>query len=79
MNICLILGLLCLVYGLIVAIAGSGGTKFFIVWIGIAVILFALAGLLHMGIWDRIPRRIFSVVSCDRGHGDPPDACAGRR
>ena len=41
MNICLILGLLCLVYGLIVAIAGSGGTKFFIVWIGIAVILFA--------------------------------------
>ena len=28
MNICLILGLLCLVYGLIVAIAGSGGTKF---------------------------------------------------
>ena len=42
MNICLILGLLCLVYGLIVAIAGSGGTKFFIVWIGIAVILFAL-------------------------------------
>ena len=26
MNICLILGLLCLVYGLIVAIAGSGGT-----------------------------------------------------
>ena len=46
MNICLILGLLCLVYGLIVAIAGSGGTKFFIVWIGIAVILFVLAGLL---------------------------------
>ena len=43
MNICLILGLLCLVYGLTVAIAGSGGTKFFIVWIGIAVILFALA------------------------------------
>ena len=43
MNICLILGLLCLVYGLIVAIAGSGGTKFFIVWIGIAVILFVLA------------------------------------
>ena len=29
MNICLILGLLCLVYGLIVAIAGSGGTKIF--------------------------------------------------
>ena len=50
MNICLILGLLCLVYGLTVAIAGSGGTKFFIVWIGIAVILFALAGLLHMEI-----------------------------
>ena len=42
MNICLIFGLLCLAYGLIVAIAGSGGTKFFIVWIGIAVILFAL-------------------------------------
>ena len=55
MNICLILGLLCLVYGLTVAIAGSGGTKFFIVWIGIAVILFVLAGLLHMGMWDRIP------------------------
>ena len=58
MNICLILGLLCLVYGLTVAIAGSGGTKFFIVWIGIAVILFALAGLLHMGIWDRMPQMI---------------------
>lgn len=58
MNICLILGLLCLVYGLTVAIAGSGGTKFFIVWIGIAVILFALAGLFHMGIWDRIPQMI---------------------
>ena len=57
MNICLILGLLCLVYGLIVAIAGSGGTKFFIVWIGIAVILFVLAGLLHMGMWGRISRR----------------------
>ena len=28
MNICLILGLLCTVYGLIVAIAGSGGTNF---------------------------------------------------
>ena len=65
MNICLILGLLCLVYGLIVAIAGSGGTKFFIVWIGIAVILFALAGLLHMGMWDRIPqivRWIFGIL-----------------
>lgn len=35
MNICLILGLLCLVYGLIVAIAGSGGTKFFIVWLAL--------------------------------------------
>lgn len=58
MNICLILGLLCLVYGLTVAIAGSGGTKFFIVWIGIAVILFVLAGLLHMGIWDRMPQMI---------------------
>ena len=65
MNICLILGLLCLVYGLIVAIAGSGGTKFFIVWIGIAVILFVLAGLLHMGMWDRIPqivRWIFGIL-----------------
>ena len=58
MNICLIFGLLCLVYGLTVAIAGSGGTKFFIVWIGIAVILYALAGLLHMGIWDRMPQMI---------------------
>ncbi len=66
----------CLVYGLIVAIAGSGGTKFFIVWIGIAVILFVLAGLLHMGMWDRIPQIVrwifgilcgvfFPVVSCD--------------
>ena len=75
MNICLILGLLCLVYGLIVAIAGSGGTKF-LLWIGIAVILFVLAGLLHMGnvgqdtadrqvdIWN-IVRCIFPVVSCD--------------
>ena len=90
MNICLILGLLCLVYGLTVAIAGSGGTKFFIVWIGIAVILFALAGSASYGnvgqntaddqmdIWD-IMRRIFSVVSCDRGNGDLPDACAGRK
>jgi len=48
-----------------VAIAGSGGTKFFIVWIGIAVILFVLAGLLHMGMWDRIPqivRWIFGIL-----------------
>lgn len=58
MMICLILGLLCLIYGLIVAIAGSGGTKFFVVWIGIAVILFALAGLLYMGMWNRIPQMI---------------------
>lgn len=39
--------------------------KIFIVWIGIAVILFALAGLLHMGIWDRIPqivRWIFGIL-----------------
>ena len=58
MMICLILGLLCLIYGLIVAIAGSGGTKFFVVWIGIAVILFALAGLLYMEMWNRIPQMI---------------------
>ena len=71
MNICLILGLLCLVYGLTVAITGSGGTKFFIVWIGIAVILFALAGLFHMGIWDRIPQMIRWI--CDRA------GCTGTR
>ena len=58
MMICLILGLLCLIYGLIVAIAGSGGTKFFVVWICIAVILFSLAGLLYMGMWNRIPQMI---------------------
>lgn len=58
MMICLILGFLCLIYGLIVAIAGSGGTKFFVVWIGIAVIFFAFAGVLHMGLWEKIPQAV---------------------
>ena len=58
MMICLVLGLLCLVYGMIVAIAGSGGTKFFVVWIGIAVIFFAFAGVLHMGLWEKIPQAV---------------------
>ena len=42
MNICLILGLLCLVYGLIVAIAGSGGTKFFIYRVSVLSVLVRL-------------------------------------
>lgn len=30
----------------------------------------------QMDIWD-IVRRIFPVISCDRGNGDSPDACTG--
>lgn len=53
---CLIFGILCLVYGVAVAAAGSGGTKFFLVWIGIAAVFFALAIIFHTGFWNKIPQ-----------------------
>ena len=75
MNICLILGLLCLVYGLIVAIAGSGGTNFYCMDWHCSDPLCAgrTASYGNVGqdtadrqvdIWN-IVRYYFSVVSCD--------------
>ena len=74
MNICLILGLLCLVYGLIVAIAGSGGTKYCMDWhCSDSLCAGRSASYGNVGqdtadrqvdIWN-IVRYIFPVVSCD--------------
>ena len=90
MNICLILGLLCLVYGLTRGDCRFRWNKIFYCmdWHcsdSLCAGRSASYGNVgqnttddQMDIWD-IVRRIFPVISCDRGNGDSPDACTGRR
>ena len=58
LTIGLILAVICLIYGILVGALGSGGTKFFVVWIAIAVLLLLFCGILYTGAWDKIPHAL---------------------
>lgn len=66
--VCCILGILCMVYGIVVWGTRSG-TNSFLLWIAIGILLLGIAAAFHFQMWDRIPvlmRRaivlIFSVI-----------------
>ncbi len=62
----LIFAILCLVYGISIAVLGNGGTKFFLVWIDIAGILFVLLWMAQRGYLAHIPNflKIVAAVVC---------------
>ncbi|MBR0398219.1 MAG: YdcF family protein [Eubacterium sp.] len=49
-----VLGILCIIYGLIVSRTGSG-TGFFLVWIALGILALLLAAACRMQIWSRLP------------------------
>ena len=59
-----VLGILCALYGVMIC-ATRSGTKFFLVWFGMAV-LFSVVGIgLQIGMWDKLPmicRRIILII-----------------
>ena len=56
-----VLGILCIIYGLIVSRTGSG-TGFFLVWIALGILAFLLAAACRMQIWSRLPGVIRAAV-----------------
>ena len=60
------LALLCLVYGIVVGTVGSG-TRFFVVWLGLAVVFALFAIAVKKNLWVRLPgiiRKIILAVIC---------------
>lgn len=64
-GLCLIIATLCIVYGFIVKVAGSG-TGFYIIWFAIAVVFAGFGIAAHFNLWSRIPFgvRIATAVLC---------------
>lgn len=63
-TICIVLAILCLIYGVIVRAVGSG-TSFFIVWWAMGMMFGAFALVAKKSLWKKMPlvvRRILSVV-----------------
>ena len=59
--LCFLLGVLCLIYGILVMRIGSG-TKFFMVWLGLGV-LFCIPGvLLNEAVWRIVPAPVKIAV-----------------
>lgn len=60
------LAVLCMVYGMIVGAAGSGGTKFFIVWLGMAVVFAACGIAVKKGALGFVPKpfKMAAVILC---------------
>lgn len=58
------LGILCALYGLMIR-ATRSGTKFFLVWFGMAIVLIVIGIGVHFGMWDKLPiilRRVILIV-----------------
>lgn len=61
-----VLALVFFVYGMMVRSIGSG-TRFFFVWLGLAVICVLLAAAAHFGIWKMLPgiiKKIIIILLC---------------
>ena len=59
--ICIIAAIICVIYGVIVCVNGSG-TGFYIVWLFLAGAFLVLAWLIHSGTWMRLPQALRCVV-----------------
>ena len=55
--ITIILAIACLIYAAMVHATGSG-TSFFLVWIGIGIVLFLFGISVYMDIWKKVPRPV---------------------
>lgn len=60
--ICFFLAVVFLIYGISVRIAGSGGTKFFLVWIGLAIFSFVTGMIVCKGTWDAFPGMVKLII-----------------
>lgn len=58
MGICFGVAALCMFYGLAVAVTGSGGTKFFLVWIALSMLCFVAGMLIKAGWVKRLPQAL---------------------
>lgn len=63
MYIFLLLGILCIFYGIVIMMANSG-SAFFVVWFALGICGFLTAAVIHMHLWTALPlviRRLFAV------------------
>lgn len=56
----LMLGILCLLYGLVIVLAGSG-TTFFLVWFGLGILFMILALLKKKNLFGKVPRKLKNI------------------
>ena len=64
--ICLLLGILSMIYAVMVHATGSG-TAFFLIWIGIGIVVFLFGISVYMEVWKKVPHpvKIFAgMVVC---------------
>ena len=59
----LVLGIICIAYGFTVKAAGSG-TKFFLVWTGIGVVLLLAGAAVGTGLWGRMHIGVRRIIVC---------------
>ena len=55
--ICLLLGILSVIYAVMVHATGSG-TAFFLIWIGIGIVVFLFGISVYMEVWKKVPHPI---------------------
>ena len=60
---CLLFGVLCLLYGILVAMIHSG-TRFYMVWLSMALVLFLSAAAFYKGLWLLLPGAIRLTFLC---------------
>lgn len=56
----LMLGILCLLYGLVIVLAGSG-TTFFLVWFGLGILFIMFAVLKKKNLFGKVPRKLKNI------------------
>lgn len=61
MIVCVLLAIICGIYGMIVWATGSG-TGFFFVWFGMAVLFVCLGFFLYLRLWGKIPGFLQKVI-----------------
>ena len=55
--ICLLLGILSMIYAVMVHATGSG-TAFFLIWIGIGIVVFLFGISVYMEVWKKVPHPV---------------------
>ena len=74
--ICLLLGILSVIYAVMVHATGSG-TAFFLIWIGIGIVVFLFGISVYMEVWKKVPHPVERRMVVSRSRFNVPACSSG--